>query len=128
MRAAVARIIGDGHSEAVRPVKVRGWAVAPQARRRIDACGPVRGRPRHGKHHAVAQALDIGRGQGPRQGRIFVARPACAPRYHRGIIHRRHCNRHGIGVGQWCPRTVGRYHGQGVAPVEVQRPLISKRR
>ena len=128
MRAAVARVIGDGDSEAVGPVVVGIRRIGPLPRRGIDARGPVRGRPRHAVDAAVAQALAIGRGQGPGERRVFGPGPARAPRHHGRIVHRGHRQRHRLGrarrgpvVGHHGDRAVAR--GRCVARVVVLNTL-----
>ena len=55
----VARIIGNGHGEAIGPIEIRIRGIAPEARRRIDARCPVRRRSRHGEHRAVGKPVHI---------------------------------------------------------------------
>ena len=126
MRAAVARVIGNRHGEAVSPVEVRIGRIAPQARRRIDARRPVRRIGTHGEHGPVAQPLRIRRRQRVRDDGVFVAAAARAPRHYRWVVHCRDGDHHGIDVTHAI--TVSARYRQRVTPIEVQSTLIGQRR
>ena len=117
MSRGIARIVGDGHGEAVTAVEVRIRRIAPQAGRRIDARRPARRRSRHGEHRAVSKPVHIRCRQGIGDRRILVARPARAPRHHRGIVHGSDHHGHGRGFGH-APARDG--VGKAVGPIEVR--------